>query len=344
MCACVVMVLGTGCDNGVGGEGGGRLNEALSFAPSSYESFGFTDWEAMREYGDLDETEAADADPESLVVFNEPNSPLGFSYNALQYPDHRSNWGWNELDLDWEAEVVPTEGPPYNVLGFNDDFDLADLTSKLAEQGFESSEIEGGELYQVDDPLSLFGSVPTTDISIGTVAVIDEENVAIVGGTEDSAEIHADEAASLAGSESIASITERFGDFASVALVPGETCADPALGGRTTPQIEELFEDLRGAPYETLAMGYRVEGEGETMGAIVMHYGDSSAAEDDLELRTGVLEEENSIATRQPYSELLEVTDSEVDDSDLVIEVGPADGSLQLFDLLLQRDLAFALC
>ena len=75
-----------------------------------------------------------------------------------------------------------------------------------------------------------------------------------------------------------------------------------------------------------------------------MHYEDSFAAEEDLDLRTGVLEEENSLVSNEPYAELLEVTGSEVDDSDLVIEVDAADGNLPLFDLLLKQDLSFALC
>jgi hypothetical protein len=343
VCTCFAMMLATGCDDGVLGGDGGSLEDALSFAPTSYTSFGFTDWESMREYGGLEDMEPEDADPESLVAFNKPNSPLAFSYGALQYPDHRSNWGWNELDLDWEAAVIPAEGSPFNVLKFNDDFDLSEITSRLEEQGFEPSEIEGGELYQIDDPMSLFEATPTTEISIGTVAVLADEQVAIIGGAEEAAEIHADEDESLAGSDSTAAITDRFGDFASVGLVPGETC-ESALGPRVTPEIEEQFEELRGNPYETLAFGYRVEGEEETSGLIALHYEDASAAEEDLELRTRVLEEEDSLVSRQPYSELLEVTGSEVDGSDLLVEVGAVDGRLALFDMLLQQDLSFALC
>ena len=129
-----------------------------------------------------------------------------------------------------------------------------------------------------------------------------------------------------------------------MALAPGETCALPPLGPRTTPQIVEQLDELRCNPYEALALGYRVEGERETTGTIAMHYGDSSAAEEDLDLRTGVLEEENSLMSNEPYADLLEVTGSEVDDSDLVIEVDAADGSLPLYDLLLTQDLSFALC
>jgi hypothetical protein len=338
----VLMLLVAGCNDA--GDGSGALEEALSFAPTSYSSFGFTDWEAMRTYGGIEDTEPEDADAETLADFNQPNTPLAFSYGALQYPDHRSNWGWNELDLDWEAEVIPTEGPPFHVLGFNDDYELTDLTSKLEDNGFESSEIDGGDFYEVEDPESILGESPTTDLAIRTVAVLDEENVAIVGADQGTAEPSGGEDGSLADSESTESIVDRFGDHASVALAPGETCSQPALGPGTTPQIAEQLEDLRGHPYETLALGYRVEDEGESTGTIALHYSEAADAEEDLDLRTSVLEEENSLVSAQPYSELLEVTGSEVDDSDLVIEVAPADGRLQLFEMFLQQDLSFALC
>jgi hypothetical protein len=340
--ATMLLLFAASCDQR--SEGGGALEEALSFAPASYSSFGFTDWDAMRTYGGLEETEPENADAQTLADLNQPDTPLTFTYGALQYPDHRSTWGWNELDLDWEADVIPTEGSPFNVLGFNDDYDLSDLTSKLEEQGFESSEIEGGEFYEIDDPLSLFDEAPTTDMKIARVAVLSDENVAIVGAEQESVEIHAEEEGSLAGSDTTASIVDRFGDYASVALAPGDTCARPPLGPRATPQIAEQLEDLRGNAYETLALGYRIEDEGETTGTIAMHYADASEAEEDLELRTGVLEEENSLVSAQPYSELLEVTGSEVDDSDLVIEVSATDGRLQLFEMFLQQDLSFALC
>ena len=150
------------------------------------------------------------------------------------------------------------------MLGFDDDFELTDLTSKLEDNGFEAFEIDGGDFYELEDPDSPLEESPTTELAIRTVGVLDEENVAIVGTDQETAELRGGEDGSLADSEATESIADRFEDYASVALAPGEPCSQPALGPGTTPQIAEQLEDLRGNPYETLALGYRVEGEGES--------------------------------------------------------------------------------
>ena len=43
-------------------------------------------------------------------------------------------------------------------------------------------------------------------------------------------------------------------------------------------------------------------------------------------------------------NQLLEVTEAMVDDNDLVIAVAPVDDRLELDQLLIRRDLVFALC
>ncbi len=74
------------------------------------------------------------------------------------------------------------------------------------------------------------------------------------------------------------------------------------------------------------------------------HYGDAEDAEADLGQRTNALEEGQSLVSREPYSNLLRVEDSNVEGSAIVIDVSPVSEGFALQQMAANRDFGFALC
>jgi hypothetical protein len=179
---------------------------------------------------------------------------------------------------------------------------------------------------------------------MAVVGVLPSENIIVVGGGAETAiETHRDQANSAVGVDSFEELADRFGAAAAGWAGPGDICSE-ALGPRVSSEIEAQFDEFRGNPFQALAFAYNVEGEGMTTGSIAMHYEDPADAEADLELRENALTEGNSLSLNQPYNQLLEVTEASVDDKDLVIAVAPVDDRLELDQMLIRRDLVFALC
>jgi hypothetical protein len=117
----------------------------------------------------------------------------------------------------------------------------------------------------------------------------------------------------------------------------------------TAEQLAQLQEQRNAGigshAYASLAVGYRQEGD-QPVGLIVFHYADADDAEADLDLRRTLSQEGRmSQYGMRRYSVVFTVDEATVQGSDLVLRVGPSDGTLRvLHDIVETADMLFAYC
>jgi hypothetical protein len=143
-------------------DGESSLRDALTFAPPALDLFAYTDWTQVREYAGAEDL-GGGASEEQLISFNQtlaaPDAPLFSLFGGYQFPDHRATWGWNELDVVWEAHVTPAGGEPATVIALDEDFDVEQVTAKLDERDYSVKEVEDATIYS-DDIFAIMGEQP----------------------------------------------------------------------------------------------------------------------------------------------------------------------------------------
>lgn len=352
-----VLALVVGCGGGGGNaadpEPSGPVQRALRFVPEGGSLY-FTDLDQFRTFAGAEDLDAARASSDELSEFykflSAPDHPYGGSYGAYTWPEHRRNWGWNELDLVWEANVS-APGATGSVVAFNPDFELTRLTSRLVKRKFRRSTYKGVAVYSHSDlsvlsvPTGIEGvpDIPSTSIQMLNAGILEDESVAVFSYEKKDVRAMIDVARdgpSVGDDDDYAGLADRYADAAALYLAP----ADCGLPSRVHPSVRRPALGFKGKRYETLALVYRVEGEGETTGSIAMHYADAEDAKEDLEKRERAASGFSLISPGVSYSELFSLQDASVDGNDLILEVEPADGRLALSKLLGEEDLLFALC
>lgn len=328
--------------NACSGEAEGPLGEALSFAPAEARVAEVTDVASVLELGGEPPVEADFEDKQEYVV---DLGPAGQALDAdLLQPELKEKWGFDLLDLEWQARIDASYA-----LKFRDDFDFGPLKTRFEECDFEAEERDDAVVYSRELDLQdecfadEFGLGPPTQIA--NTALFEDERVALMASEPDALDsmlAAKSDDDSLAGVEAYSAAAGQVDDADAVTLLSSaSTCAPMA---RVPPAIqEELLSRYGGRRYETMALGTTYEEDGSS-GRIVLHYEDSDDAEAELGQRTTALEEGTSLVTRQSYSDLLRVEDSNVEGGDIVIDVSPVEEGFTLQRMAAQGDFGFALC
>src|SRR5690606_35894402 len=91
-------------------------------------------------------------------------------------------WGWSELDLQWEVNLHGTDGPPVSVLAFEDDVDMQGVLDSLTEEGTAGGEKPGGTEArpQFHLPLAVGAIRPFLDAT-----VLPDRKLLVVGSPDD---------------------------------------------------------------------------------------------------------------------------------------------------------------
>ncbi len=89
-----------------------NVSELITFVPPSTQSIAFTDWGRIKaSQGAQDVTGASPMEDKLAVALSTSKSEAatsGFGLEHLQ--THYDTWGWDSLDLDWEANIGGERG------------------------------------------------------------------------------------------------------------------------------------------------------------------------------------------------------------------------------------------
>lgn len=308
-----------------------HLGEALALTPPDRVQVSFTDWELIKaEHGLSDvtgENSAAEQDRLDVLATVVTAPPVLRVFEGAQ-----DVWGWNSLDLVWEAAIADQGGLVY-VLKVRDDLDLKAVTGALDREGYTSEDRSGSTVYTHP---GLIQAQPGADPALANIAVVDDRDLMVLAADSHGLDPVLDRLQS--GDESLsadyASIVETLGEVSSAVLVDAQSLCDPGSLGTGSPSPAPE------APgFSTLAIGYRPDA---SLADVVYHYPDPEAAESALPVRRELLEDGTSVVNASPYAELLTVTDGAVRGDDVVITAKPVDDPSVLYDMLFNRDLQFA--
>ena len=97
---------------------------------------------------------------------------------------HGAAWGWDSLDLDWEATIT-TGGPAVHVLRFRDDFDLGPVTARFDERGFSREVIEGRAILRSHELDPSAGWLGTTELAILHTAFLRDGRTLVLSSDDD---------------------------------------------------------------------------------------------------------------------------------------------------------------
>jgi hypothetical protein len=330
----------------------GSLGQVMAFTPAGTTTIGFTDWSSIRAAaGAQDVTGASPIDDQLKVVLTTGTTEAAGSGFALNdFRDHAANWGWNALDLDWEA-TFGTDGAPVFVLRFRDGFDPAPVKAHFDERGFTSEPLDGGVLrsheMDVDDDW-----LTTTEFAILNTVFLADGRTLVLSADPDRVRTVLDgldtpQASSAGGA--VAHVLDG-ASAAFLALDPAICFGfDPRpLPGMSDAQrlvVEELLSEVGTlSPYSAMGVGY--SRSWDAIGKIAFAYDDEETAAADLPGRRRLAEDGLSSRTGQPYAgAVFAVADAAVDGSVMSLDVDPVDDQpRRLFQMAYARDMLFAVC
>jgi hypothetical protein len=285
---------------------------------------------------------------------------LGSFYANGHFLRHAVNWGWDNTDLLWEANLTAS-GPPVYVLRFRDDFNFGPVFARLTERGYTRLEHEGIPLYSHDFDLSV-DWLRTSEFAILNIAFVEAEKIFMMASSPDTVAYLLDSMAAGSTLAVVPGVVEAAAALghAGAALISPLGCQPMDVGsliGSSPEEVRAMWEEWQASGihglFTVLALGYRVEeinGEQVPLGVFAHYYPLAAQAYADLEPRRILAESGQSLSREGPYADLFGVVRAEVVETgtgaaNLVLALAARERPPHLFfQMVYSRDLLFAAC
>jgi hypothetical protein len=281
------------------------VDDALAVLPADAEVVTFVDAAAARErlgHGDLT-SESSEGEVEAFFRESMEDAPWGGS-SLSTYFASMEDWGWSWADVEWEAEYVGADAYA-TAFKLRDDLDMDAVLDSFADQGYESSDVDGYPAYSLDVQDASGDAAPVVPL-LEVVAMPDEHLLLTGPDAEALLAAATDDADTLAETDVAPELVDAIDDPEYFVLAVGESSCVPGGSGSAgqTPS-----EQVPGADDLNAITGYvaaATAGDGELAAQAVSAYADEAAAAEDVGPRTALLEEGTSPISDQPYSELFD--------------------------------------
>lgn len=355
----------------------GSLGEALTHAGPIPTSVSFTDWAAIKaSSGAPDLTGESPLEDKLRAIRNEASFG-GFGLREIR--THAADWGFDVMDLAWEAQV--SGSGTFWILRLREGFDLARLTDKLDAYGFATEQLPRGTLRVGTIANLTQGGRRSSNVAFLHTGVLDDGRTLVLSSLGDPErgdpvrQILTDGPRAVAdlSAQSVAGLLD--GPHVASILV-GWDCRQLVAQGfaSVSPEVRaEIDLQLAAAgpltAYNALAIGYGRDPD--LHGRVVMGYAEAGQAQADLVGRRLLAETGISASTRSAtvplhYSDrLFTLASASVAERAIILDLAPAaeqvpvpvpvpssGGSLlptesfprRLAEMVLSRDLLFAAC
>jgi hypothetical protein len=351
----------------------GPLGEALAHAGPIPELISFTDWAAIKASAGAPGLTGESPLEDKLRAIRNEASFGGFGLREIR--THALDWGFDVMDLDWEAQV---SGPGvFWVLRLREGFDLARLTDKLDAYGFATEQLPHGTLRVGTVANFTQGGRQLGNVAFLRTGVLDDGRTLVLSSFGDPARGDPVRQILTDGPRPVADLSAQ-----SVAgLLDGPSVASILVGwdcrqlvaqgfGSVNPEVRAKIDRQLAAAgpltaYNALAIGY--DRDPDLHGRVVIGYPEEGQAQADLEGRRFLAETGISAATRSStvplhYSErMFTLERASVAERAIILDLVPVaeqvptpsgSGSLRptesfprrLAEMVLSRDLLFAAC
>ena len=337
-----------------------NLIDAINLAPRGLLTIEFTDWsltKAQAGFPDLSgDSPQADRDAFLLTMqgtINPPAPPTEFAAGTLARfaRFQRDRWGFDILDLEWEAAEFANDGTragSATIIRFPEGFDLDPLLALLDERGY-TSQVRNGVTIRSHD----YSSEPWANawLEMLNVAIYPDQRTLALSSLPDALDPFVDAAAdpddSREDRQPFITAAEALDDPSTAYLSDGAhlcTMLDP--GNMPVPEVVQA-ELAAASPlnlYATLGIGYARAHD--PIGRMVFAYGLPTTSAADLAGRQGLATSGHSVQSEgRTYSEFFTVEDAVVDGVVLRLELTPhSDSPRYLFLGVFLRDMSYAAC
>ena len=329
------------------------LNQAMTLVPDSAELVTFTDWSRVKAGANAaavtGQSEAAKQN--DLAKWLKEQTPFA-AYGFGQIETHVKDWGWNSLDLVWEAATRLGDNPVY-LLKLRDDFDLGLIKKHFEERKFSKFVYQGATVYAFSGGADW---IKTTQRSIYTTAIFEDEKVLVMSyqpkNVQAVLELNAKKGQAMADAEAMKSLIAALGEkpsaFLSKASFACKTldamAKDIGLHAEALGKFKESFTSDPVHAYSAFGLGYDLE-EGKTIGTVMLHYDKAEDAKADMSVRQSDLKQGLSLTSMKPYTEMLTLDKAVLQGSDILLHVLPVNNSPKtLWSMISRQDMAYARC
>lgn len=338
-----------------------HLADAAAFMPPGAQQLFFTNWSAIkRAIGAEDVTSKSPLEERiavSLATIKPEAAPSGFGSRHLR--THADLWGFDTMDLEWEATVQEPRGSPTRVLRFREGFDLAPVAARFDERDFSTEHLEGGAVLRSHEMDLSQDWITGSELAILNTAFLDDGRTLVASSDPEAvravvAEV-IDQGAKTLPVLAVIGLLE--GASAAIVLSGDDTCDHFAPFALEPDSLERAQQELAAAGplsrYSALGVGYSTGWHPD--GRILFAYADPEAAAADLSGRANLAKEGTSVRFGRPYAETaftLEAAELQAADdtggrggSALTLRVAPTNEMpRRLFDMVIGRDMLFAAC
>ena len=329
------------------------LVQAMTLVPESAELVTFTDWARVKAGAKADDvTGQSDAAKQgALAKWLKEQTPFA-AYGFSQIETHVKDWGWNSLDLVWEAATRVGDNPVY-ILKLRDDVDLAPIIKHFEERKFSKFSYQGATVFAFTGGADW---AKTTQRSIYTTAIFENEKLLVMSFQPKNVrailELNAKQGKAWADVDAMKSIAlelgEKPGAFLARASFACKTldamAKDIGLKPEALGKFKESFATEPVHAYSAFGLGYAMEGD-KTTGTVVLHYDNPDDAKADMSVRQSDLKKGVSLSNLQPYTELLTLDKAVLQGNDILLHVLPANNSPKtLWSMISRQDMAYARC
>jgi hypothetical protein len=343
---------------------GPALFEILEYSPANTSAIEFTDWLAVKDRLGLSGLDSS-AGEEARMSFLQGlrNEAPASMYDSRFFLDHAASWGWDSLDLAWEARLNLDGSAPVYVLRFQNSDPIDRLRSILESREFESGSYAGVPIYTHELDLTA-DWIRTAEFSILNVAILEPQPALVLSSSPDALRAvlaSVTRETTLAVNNDARSAVQTLGHADTGIVVLG---ADACLSFEVNPLLNMLGEDDVSAEaaqeelervmpvrpqslYTALALGLTRDSAqaGEPVWKVVMHHPTEELAQIDLPQRRIIAEQGMSAVREMPNQDLFTVQDAQVQGQDAVLWLASVTGNASLLiQMFYMRDLAFLAC
>lgn len=327
-----------------------NVRELVTFIPPSAATVGFTDWGRIRDsQGASGVTgDSPMADKLRVAMSTSRDEAIGSGFGLAHLQTLHDLWGFDSMDLDWEATIQGTGSAPVFLLRFRDGFDLGTVSTRFDARSFTTEPVAGGTIrthaMELADWLTgaEFAVLNTGFLDDGRTLVLSRDEAQVLdilanhGSYPDSPPTDAT-AATLDGASAVV-LLQGLGTCVAFTPLPIEP-------GAPLPSTLPTSVPAGLHPYAVLGIGYDRR-DWHPEGRLSFGYLDAATAVADQEPRTAAARDGLSIRVRAPYADsVFQVQDSRVDGASLVLDAMPDHGlPARLFQMVWARDMTFAGC
>jgi hypothetical protein len=352
--------------------GGGALSQALKLTPSDTGYLSVTDWQQVKasaghgnvtsQSSQIDRSKtykdvlAHEAEVSQFVAdTSAPDQNVstlpGASAPPTQLSPQAQTWGFDAMDLDWDATVVSgTDSNPVQLLHLRPGVDMNAIQSKFDQKSYKHKQVAGVTVRTLGGAL---GQNPAgTSPAMSNTAFLRDGQTLAISQSLDSLETYLHGLGSAPPTE-IVSVAGQLGSPWASAIIGGtHACGyfDPPAGWQLDASYQSVVDgeiasvgDL--SPFEAVGIGY--SRQNTPIGRLSFIFANATDAQKDLNGRLALAQQARRLAqNHETYaSTLFSVSDSSVDGTALNLDLTPVlNQPIKLFQAFGSRDLVPAVC